>query len=192
MTETHIVIAGAGFAGLQAVKKFGNVKGIKVTLIDRTNHHLFQPLLYQVASSVLSPADIAIPIRSLTTDMKNVQVVMGEIIDINKEHKKVSLAHTTISYDYLILAMGARTSYFGHSEWEKYTVGLKNLSDALKIRSKILISFEKAELEANPERARALMSYTVIGGGPTGVEMAGAIAELSHQIIRSDFRFIDP
>lgn len=192
MTAKHVVIVGGGFAGINAAKGLGNKKGVTVTLIDRRNHHLFQPLLYQVASSVLSPADIAIPIRSLTTDMKNVQVVMGEIIDINKEHKKVSLAHTTISYDYLILAMGARTSYFGHSEWEKYTVGLKNLSDALKIRSKILISFEKAELEANPERARALMSYTVIGGGPTGVEMAGAIAELSHQIIRSDFRFIDP
>jgi NADH:ubiquinone reductase (H+-translocating) len=192
MVEKHIIVVGAGFGGLQVVNKLANVKGVKVTLVDRTNHHLFQPLLYQVASSVLSPADIAIPARAITTNMKNVQVVMGEVIDINKEHKKINLEHTTINYDYLVLSMGAKTSYFGNDHWKKFAPGLKNLSDALKIRRKILLSFEQAELENNPEKIAELLCFVVIGGGPTGVEMAGAIAELAHNIIRKDFRFIDP
>jgi len=189
--EKHVVIVGAGFAGLQAAKKLGNRKGIKVTVVDKNNHHLFQPLLYQVASSVLSPADIAIPTRSITTDLQNISIVMSELTEVNKEHKKLHLEHTTIQYDYLILAMGARTSYFGNDHWKKFAPGMKNLSDALKVRKNILVSFERAELETNPAKVAELLSYVVIGGGPTGVELSGAIAELSHQIIRNDFRFID-
>ena len=189
--EKHVVIVGAGFAGLQAAKKLGNKKGIKVTVVDKNNHHLFQPLLYQVASSVLSPADIAIPTRSITTDLQNISIIMSELTEINKEHKKLHLEHTTIQYDYLILAMGARTSYFGNDHWKKFAPGMKNLSDALKVRKNILVSFERAELETNPAKVAELLSYVVIGGGPTGVELSGAIAELSHQIIRNDFRFID-
>ncbi|MBK6604098.1 MAG: NAD(P)/FAD-dependent oxidoreductase [Leptospiraceae bacterium] len=189
--DKHVVIVGAGFAGLQAAKKLGNKKGIKVTVVDKNNHHLFQPLLYQVASSVLSPADIAIPTRSITTNFENISIIMSELKEINKEHKKLHLEHTTIQYDYLILAMGARTSYFGNDHWKKFAPGMKNLSDALKVRKNILVSFERAELEANPAKVAELLSYVVIGGGPTGVELSGAIAELSHQIIRNDFRFID-
>ncbi len=192
MEEKHVVVIGTGFAGLQVINKLAYKKGVKVTAIDKTNHHLFQPLLYQVASSVLSPADIAIPTRSLTTDMKNVQVVMGEVQEINLEHRKVNLEHTTITYDYLVLAMGARTSYFGNDHWKKYAPGLKSISDALKIRKNILLSFERAELERNPEKVAEMLNFVVVGGGPTGVEMAGSIAELSHHIIRKDFRFVDP
>ena len=152
---------------------------------------MFQPLLYQVASSVLSPADIAIPTRSITTDLQNISIIMSELTEINKEHKKLHLEHTTIQYDYLILAMGARTSYFGNDHWKKFAPGMKNLSDALKVRKNILVSFERAELETNPAKVAELLNYVVIGGGPTGVELSGAIAELSHQIIRNDFRFID-
>ncbi|MBK8394735.1 MAG: NAD(P)/FAD-dependent oxidoreductase [Leptospiraceae bacterium] len=189
--DKHVVIVGAGFAGLQAAKKLGNRKGIKVTVVDKNNHHLFQPLLYQVASSVLSPADIAIPTRSITTDLQNISIIMSELTEINKEHKKLHLEHTTIQYDYLILAIGARTSYFGNDHWKKFAPGMKNLSDALKVRKNILVSFERAELETNPAKVAELLNYVVIGGGPTGVELSGAIAELSHHIIRNDFRFID-
>lgn len=192
MNEKTVVLIGAGFAGLQVIHKLGNVKGINLTVIDKTNHHLFQPLLYQVASSVLSPADIAIPTRSLTTKYKNIQVILGEVEDVNLEHSKVYLKNATIHYDYLILAIGAKTSYFGNDRWAKYAVGLKTIEDALKIRQKILISFEKAELQQNPEKAREMLKFVIVGGGPTGVEMAGAIAELARQIIRKDFRFIDP
>ena len=131
--DKHVVIVGAGFAGLQAAKKLGNKKGIKVTVVDKNNHHLFQPLLYQVASSVLSPADIAIPTRSITTNFENISIIMSELKEINKEHKKLHFEHTTIQYDYLILAMGARTSYFGNDHWKKFAPGMKNLSDALKV-----------------------------------------------------------
>lgn len=189
--EKHVVIVGAGFAGLQAAKKLGNRKNIKVTVIDKNNHHLFQPLLYQVASSVLSPADIAIPTRSITTGLKNVSIIMAEVKDIHKEHKKIHLEHHTINYDYLILAMGAKTSYFGNDHWKKFAPGMKNLNDALKVRKKILLSFEQAELEQNPDKVSELLNYIIIGGGPTGVELAGAIAELSHQIIKKDFRYAD-
>jgi NADH:ubiquinone reductase (H+-translocating) len=192
MKEVNVVLIGTGFGGLQVINQLAGVKGIHLTAIDKTNHHLFQPLLYQVASSVLSPADIAIPTRALTTNMKNVQVVMGEVKEINLEHRKINLEHTTISYDYLIFAMGARTSYFGNNHWEKFAPGLKNLSDALKIRKRILLSFEKAELERNPQKVIELLKFIVVGGGPTGVEMAGAIGELANHIIRKDFRFIDP
>jgi len=185
----EVVIVGAGFAGLQAVKKLAKCKDLKITLIDRTNHHLFQPLLYQVATAVLSPADIAIPSRSLTENYENVRVVMSNVTSIDKEKRIIYFDDNSIKYDYLILAMGANTGYFGHNEWQKFTFGLKNISDALKIRQRILFSFEDAE--NHPEQAEKLLRYIIIGGGPTGVELAGSIAELSHNIIRKDFRKID-
>ncbi|MCE9499517.1 MAG: FAD-dependent oxidoreductase, partial [Leptospira sp.] len=190
--NTHVVIVGAGFGGLQAIQKLSACEDIEITVIDKTNHHLFQPLLYQVATAVLSPADIAIPSRSLTTDMKNVTVIMGEVNGIDKQNKILFFGHRSLRYDYLILAMGARTSYFGNKNWMKYSMGLKSLSDALKIRKNILLSYEKAELAEDPEEVRALLSYVIIGGGPTGVELAGSLAELSRRIITGDFRNIHP
>jgi NADH dehydrogenase len=190
--KKRVVVIGAGFAGLQVVKTLGNRHELEVILIDKTNHHLFQPLLYQVASAVLSPADIAIPTRSLTTDYENVKVIMSEVQGFLFKKNIVKIAEADIEYDYLILAMGARTSYFGNDEWSKYTLGLKSLKDALAIRRKILLSFEKAEISGDIVTARKLLNYIVVGGGPTGVEMSGAIAELSYQILRKDFRNIDP
>lgn len=188
-TTKEVIIIGAGFGGLQAVKKLAKDKNLNITLIDRTNHHLFQPLLYQVATAVLSSADIAIPSRALTYNYKNVTVIMANVTSIDKDKRTIFLNDRALNYDYLILAMGAKTSFFGNNDWEKYTVGLKNLTDALKLRKKILFSFEDAE--NYPENAEKLLRYVIIGGGPTGVELAGSIAELSHNIIRKDFRKID-
>ena len=185
----HVVIIGAGFGGLQAVKKLSKNKNLRISLIDRTNHHLFQPLLYQVATAVLSPADIAIPSRSLTENMKNVTVFMDEVTGIDKVNKQIILGNRIMSYDYLIISAGSRTGYFGHNDWKKYSTGLKHLTDALEIRKRLLMSFEQAE--NNPEKSSGLMKYVIIGGGPTGVELAGSIAELSRFIIRKDFRNID-
>lgn len=185
----EVVIVGAGFGGLQAVKKLAKHNELNITLIDRANHHLFQPLLYQVATAVLSPADIAIPSRSLTENYENVTVIMSNVTGIDKEKRIIFFNDRALKYDYLILAMGAKTSYFGHNDWEKYTVGLKNITDALKIRKKLLFSFEDAE--NYPENSGKLLRYIIIGGGPTGVELAGSIAELSHNIIKKDFRKID-
>ncbi len=187
--KKHVVVVGAGFGGLQAVKKLAKDKSLHITLIDRSNHHLFQPLLYQVATAVLSPADIAIPIRSLMHRKKNVTVLMDEVTGVDKENKTLILGDKKISYDYLVLAAGAKTGYFGKNDWMKYTLGLKNLLNALRIRNKILISFEEAE--NHPERSAELLKYVIIGGGPTGVELAGSIAELAHSIINDDFRNID-
>lgn len=187
--KKHVIIIGAGFGGLQAVKILGNKKDVTITIIDKTNHHLFQPLLYQIASAVLSPADIAIPVRLLTEKYKNVTVVMDEVTGIDKTSKTVTLGDRIMKYDYLILATGAETSYFGNTDWMKYTCGLKNLNDALLIRNRLLFAFEEAENQ--PERAAELLKFVIIGGGPTGVELAGSIAELSRRIIRKDFRNID-
>ncbi|WP_061222583.1 NAD(P)/FAD-dependent oxidoreductase [Leptospira weilii] len=190
--KRKIVVIGAGFGGLQAVKKLSQNNNLDITVIDKKNHHLFQPLLYQVATAVLSPADIAIPIRSLVGERLNVTVVLGEATKVDLATKTVYYQNTSTNYDYLILSAGAKSSYFGNDHWEKYTIGLKNLKDALKIRHKLLISFEKAELSGDPEVVKALLNYVIIGGGPTGVELAGSIAELSHQIIRDEFHTIDP
>ena len=187
--KKHVIIIGAGFGGLQAVKKLSRDKELRITFIDRSNHHLFQPLLYQVATAVLSPADIAIPTRSLTDKWKNVTVIMDEVTRIDKDNKTVFFDGRSMNFDYLILAMGAQTGYFGHDDWKKYTTGLKNLNDALKIRQRLLISFEEAE--NNPDRAKELLKYVIVGGGPTGVELAGSIGELTRRIIKKDFRNID-
>ncbi|UYM86409.2 NAD(P)/FAD-dependent oxidoreductase [Leptospira borgpetersenii] len=195
MSETRkrkIVVVGAGFGGLQVIKKLSQNNNLDITVIDKKNHHLFQPLLYRVATAVLSPADIAIPIRSLVGERLNVTVVLGEATKVDLATKTVYYQNTSTNYDYLILSAGAKSSYFGNDHWEKYTIGLKNLKDALRIRHKLLISFEKAELSGDPEVVKALLNYVIIGGGPTGVELAGSIAELSHQIIRDEFHTIDP
>ncbi|ABZ95845.1 NAD(P)/FAD-dependent oxidoreductase [Leptospira biflexa] len=189
--KKKVVIIGAGFGGLQVIKTLANDKNFEVLVIDKKNHHLFQPLLYQVATAVLSPADIAIPTRSITTKYKNVKILFGEVTDINFKNKEVKFQNYTESYDYLVMATGAKTSYFGNPQWQNKTLGLKNLKDALAIRRQILLSFEQAELIADYETSKSLMHYVIIGGGPTGVELAGSIAELSHNIIRKDFRNID-
>ena len=190
-TGPQVVIVGGGFGGLEAAKGLGGAPA-RVTLVDRRNHHLFQPLLYQVATAVLSPADIAQPIRAVLRDRENVEVVLGEVASVDTEARKVVLADgTNLPYDYLILAAGASHAYFGHDEWEPYAPGLKSLEEATDIRRRLLVSFEEAERETDPERRKALMTFVVVGGGPTGVEMAGAIAEIARYSLAKDFRHID-
>ncbi len=185
-----IVIIGAGFGGLTAAKELAK-KDFKITIIDKTNHHLFQPLLYQVATAALSPADIAIPIRSVFSENKNVEVFLGEVKSIDKEKKKVFFNGSEIEFDYLIIAIGSRHSYFGKNEWEKFAPGLKTLNDALKIRENILLSLETAEKEKDPVKRQKYLNFVIIGGGPTGVELAGAISEIVNQNLIPDFRNID-
>ncbi|HWD19886.1 MAG TPA: NAD(P)/FAD-dependent oxidoreductase [Verrucomicrobiae bacterium] len=186
----HIVVLGAGFGGLTFCESFrGNAR---VTLVDRQNHHLFQPLLYQVASAGLSAVDIAQPVRSILADRKNVNVLMDDVVDFKLDQRQVVLKKNTLTYDYLVVALGGRTSYFGHPEWEKCAPGLKSLDDALRIRREILLAFEKAEDEHDAERIKQLLTIVVVGGGPTGVELAGAFAELARFVLKRDFRHIDP
>ena len=189
--KPHVIIIGAGFGGLQAAKKLGR-KNVRVTVIDRTNYHLFQPLLYQVATAALSPADIAAPVRSVLSKFKNVEVLLGEVESVDVAAKKVKTADLEFDYDYLILATGARHSYFGHNDWEKLAPGLKSLEDAIELRRRILMAFEYAEKIDDEAARKAAMTFVIIGGGPTGVEMAGAIAEISRYTLAKDFRHIDP
>lgn len=191
MSATKVVILGGGFAGINAAKILGNAK-LDVWLIDKTNHHLFQPLLYQVASASLSSSDIAIPIREILSPYQNITVWMGDVQSIDKEHKTVILHNgDKIDYEYLIVALGARHSYFGHEEWEPFAPGLKTLADALKIRERILMSFEMAERSDSINGAKKYLNFVIIGGGPTGVEMAGAIAEIAYETMLKNFRRID-
>lgn len=187
----HIVVLGAGFGGLEFCKHFSDPNA-RITLVDRNNHHLFQPLLYQVATAGLSGPDIAQPIRSILSDKLNVTVLLDNVLDIKLADKKVVLSESVLTYDYLLLALGGATSYFGHPEWEQFAPGLKSLSDALAIRARILLAFERAESEAMPDDLQRLMTIVVVGGGPTGVELAGAFAELARHVLRADFRRIDP
>lgn len=189
-----VVVLGGGFAGLNAAKQLANEPEVLVTLIDQRNHHLFQPLLYQVATAGLSPGDIAVPIRSQFARTPNVQVHWGEVtaVDLKDQIVKSSVSELRIKYDYLILACGARHSYFGHPEWEEYAPGLKTLEQAIEIRRRILSAFENAENEPDPEKQKALLNFVVVGGGPTGVELAGAIADISRTVLVNDFRRIDP
>ena len=191
-TTPNIVIVGAGFGGLEAAKKLGKEEGVRVTVIDRTNHHLFQPLLYQVATAALSPADIAAPIRAIVSDFPNTEVILAEVKSVDVAAKTVNIGDRQIAYDYLILATGSRHSYFGHDEWEKLAPGLKSLEDAVEIRRRLLLAFEYAEKITDPAAKAAAMTFVVIGGGPTGVEMAGAIAEIARYTLEKDFRHIDP
>lgn len=191
MANTKVVILGGGFGGINAAKGLGNSK-FDVWLIDKTNHHLFQPLLYQVASAALSPADIAVPIREILNPYENTTVLMGEVTAIDKEQHQVVLRNgDRIGYEYLIIALGARHCYFGQDSWEAFAPGLKTLSDALKIRERILLSFEKAERCDSISEAKKYLNFVIIGGGPTGVEMAGAIAEIAYETMLKDFRRID-
>jgi NADH dehydrogenase len=189
--EPRVVIVGAGFGGLEAAKHLGN-KEVRVTVVDRTNYHLFQPLLYQVATAALSPADIAAPVRAVLSKYENIEVILGEVKAVDVETRVVHLQEREIAYDYLILATGSRHSYFGHPEWEKLAPGLKSLEDAVEVRRRILMAFEFAEATKDPEARAAAMNFVIIGGGPTGVEMAGAIAEIARETLARDFRHIDP
>jgi NADH dehydrogenase len=191
-TRPRVVIVGAGFGGLAAAKRLAG-RAVDVTVVDRRNHHLFQPLLYQVATAALSPADIAAPIRSILADARNVRVLLDEVNEVDADSNRVGLASgRSLEYDWLILATGARHSYFGRDEWAAHAPGLKSIEDAVAIRRKVLLALEQAENETDLERRKALLTFVVIGAGPTGVEMAGAIAELARRAVSTDFRSITP
>jgi NADH dehydrogenase len=191
MNSPHVVIIGGGFGGLDAARGFRGAP-VRVTLIDRHNYHLFQPLLYQVATAALSPGDIASPIRWILRKQKNVQVLLADARAIDAAHRRVVLDRGDLTYDYLIVATGAAHSYFGHAEWEARAPGLKTLDDALEIRRQVLLAFEAAEREADPDKRRRLLTFVIVGGGPTGVELAGALAEIARQSLPQDFRSINP
>ena len=192
MSSSHVVIIGGGFGGLSAARAFKG-QPVRVTLLDRRNHHLFQPLLYQVATATLSPGDIASPIRWILRRQRNLRVLLGDARAIDTATRRVALADgATIPYDFLIVATGASHAYFGHSEWEPHAPGLKTLEDALEIRRRVLIAFERAEREPDPVRQQELLTFVIVGGGPTGVELAGALAEIARQTLRDEFRLIDP
>ena len=186
----QVVVIGGGFGGLEAAKALDGAP-VDVTLVDRANYHLFQPLLYQVAMAGLSPAEIASPIRGILAEQTNVRVMMGEVDRVDLAAQRVFVGDDVLAYDWLIVAVGAQTSYFGHDEWEKHAPGLKRIEDALEIRRRVLLAFERAEREPDERERRKLLTFVVIGGGPTGVELAGAIAELSRFVLGKDFRSID-
>jgi NADH dehydrogenase len=192
MPYSKVVIVGGGFGGLNTAKSLKKCQ-LDVLVIDKTNHHLFQPLLYEVASAALSPGEIAIPIREILRKQENATVMMGDIVDVDKKARQVVLGNgERVDYDYLVLAVGASHSYFGKDEWEKFAPGLKTIKDALTIREEVLISFEKAERIDSIAEAAKYLNFVVIGGGPTGVEMAGAIAEIAHKTMFKNFRRIKP
>ncbi len=186
-----VVILGGGFGGITAAKALKGTD-FQVTLIDRTNHNLFLPVLYQVAAAAMSPGDVAIPIRQLLKKVKNCLVVLGEVTNIDIEKKQVHTVEYTFDYDYLIVSIGSRVSYFGHDNWAEFAPGLKTLRDALSIREKMLASFEKAEMTDDPKEVEKLLTLVIVGGGPAGVEMAGALAEISQEMLKDDFRNINP
>ena len=187
----HVVIVGAGFGGLTAAKGLAKA-AVEVTLIDRENHHLFQPLLYQVATAGLSPAEIAWPIRGLVRRQRNTRVLLGEVTGVDRERHVVTMGDREVPYDFLVLATGATHAYFGNDGWAEHAPGLKSIDDATEIRRRLLIAFERAEMENDPEERERLLTIVIVGGGPTGVEMAGAVAELARKALAADFRTIDP
>ena len=187
----HVVIVGGGFGGLYAARALAN-RPVRVTLLDRRNHHLFQPLLYQVATAALNPSDIATPLRSILRRAPNVTVLLAEVVSVDLAGRRLVLAEGAMPYDALVLAAGAGHSYFGHDDWEPLAPSLKTLEDALEIRRRVLLAYEEAEREQDGAEQRALLTSVVIGGGPTGVELAGALAEISRETIARDFRLIDP
>jgi NADH dehydrogenase len=190
--KPKIVVVGGGFGGLAAIKELAGIDA-DITLVDRRNHHLFQPLLYQVATTALGPSEIAWPIRQLVHRRDDVTTLMGNVTGIDSAAKVVKLENgEDLPFDWLILATGARHAYFGHDEWEPFAPGLKTLEDATAMRRRLLMAFEQAELEADPARRRQLLTFVIIGGGPTGVELAGAIVELARITLKDDFRRIDP
>ena len=188
---TRVLIVGGGFAGLNAAKGLGGAQGVEVILIDKRNHHLFQPLLYQVAMAGLSPADIAAPIRGMLSRYSNIRVLLGTVESLDLEKKIVEADIGKFSFDYLVVCCGATHSYFGHDEWEEYAPGLKTLEQATEIRRRVLLAFENAERAADPEERRKYLTFVIVGGGPTGVELAGAIGEMSRYTLAKDFRSIN-
>jgi len=189
--QSRVVIIGAGFAGLAVAKALGG-KPVQVTLLDRENHHLFQPLLYQVATAGLSPADIAQPVRGILNRHPNIEVLMAEVTGFDLEAKLVQAGGRRVPFDYLVVATGARHGYFGHPEWEAFAPGLKTLEDALEIRRRLLLAFEKAEATTDLVERERLLTFVIVGAGPTGVELAGAISEIARETMLRDFRRIDP
>jgi NADH:ubiquinone reductase (H+-translocating) len=188
---SHVVIIGGGFGGLYAARSL-KYAPVQVTLIDRRNFHLFQPLLYQVATGWLSPADIASPLRAVLKRQRNVQVLLAEATDIDVTNRRITLTDGEVSFDTLIVATGARHHYFGNAQWEHFAPGLKTIEDATEIRRRILMAFEAAERESVPERVRSWLTFVIVGGGPTGVELAGTLGELTQDTLRYDFRHINP
>jgi NADH:quinone reductase (non-electrogenic) len=188
----RVVIIGGGFAGINCARELGNKPDIKVALLDRRNYHLFQPLLYQVAMAGLSPCDIATPIRGLMSNYENVHVIHGDVTAIDVNSRVVHSSAGSYGYDYVVLATGAQHAYFGQEQWEQHAPGLKTLEQATEIRRRVLSAFERAECETDANRRRALLTFVVVGGGPTGVELAGAIGEMSRFTLAKDFRNIDP
>jgi len=192
MPDRHrVVILGGGFGGLGAALRLRHAP-VDVTLIDRCNYHLFQPLLYQVATGSLSPANISSPLRNILKRQKNTRVLLAEATDIDVKNRRVILSDGAVEYDTLVVATGSSHQYFGHERWEEYAPGLKTVEDATDMRRRILLAFETAERETDPEKRRALMTFVIVGGGPTGVELAGALAEIANDTLRRDFRSIDP
>jgi len=191
VAEPHVVVVGGGFGGLNAARALAG-QPVRVTLLDRRNHHLFRPLLYQVATAALNASDIAAPLRSVLRRARNVTVLLAEVERVDLAERRLVLDRGAIGYDALILAAGAGHSYFGHDDWEAFAPGLKSLEDALEIRRRVLLAYESAEREADGAEQRALLTFVVVGGGPTGVELAGALAEIARQTIARDFRVIDP
>jgi NADH:ubiquinone reductase (H+-translocating) len=187
----HVVIVGGGFAGLYAARALGG-QPVDVTVVDQHNYHLFQPLLYQVATAGLSPGDIAQPIRGVLRGSPNVRVLLAEAVSVDLEGRRLVLSDGDLRYDYLLLAAGASHAYFGHDDWRPYAPGLKDLDDALEIRRRVLGAFEAAERETDATRRRAWLTFVIVGGGPTGVELAGTLAEIARHALRQDFRAIDP
>lgn len=187
----RVVIVGAGFAGLHAARGLRDAP-VRVTVIDRNNHHLFQPLLYQVATASLSPADISAPIRGVLGKQTNAEVILGEVTGVDVEGQRVLMGDQAVPFDYLVLATGVQHNYFGHDEWKQYATGLKTLQDASQIQRKILLAFEEAEQEPDLQRRQALLTFVIVGAGPAGVEMTGAVAELAYRSLADDFRHIDP
>jgi NADH dehydrogenase len=190
-TLPHIVILGGGFGGLNAARALARAP-VRVTLIDRRNHHLFQPLLYQVATAALNPSDIAAPIRRILRSQKNAEVLLAEARSVDLNAKVVELDEDVVSYDYLVVATGARHSYFGHDEWAPFAPGLKSIADALEVRRRILMAFELAEREADARIREAFLTFVIVGGGPTGVELSGALCEIAQHALSRDFRRINP
>jgi len=191
-TRQKVVVVGCGFAGLSAVQVLAQFIGLKITVIDQKNHHLFQPLLYQVATGELDSGHIASPIRSLMSKYEDVTVVKSKVTNVDLKSKTVTAICGEFKYDYLVMACGALHSYFGKEEWETYAPGLKTIEQALEIKNRIFNSFERAEKESDPVKREKLLSFAIVGGGPTGVEMAGAIADVTHLILTRNFRNIDP